>query len=38
MTRTWTVDDHLRDKAPEAVALFERFVALVATCGPFLTR
>jgi hypothetical protein len=35
MTQTWTVDDHLRGKAPEAVALFERFVALVAACGPF---
>jgi hypothetical protein len=35
MTQTWTVDDHLRGKAPEAVALFERFVALIAACGPF---
>jgi hypothetical protein len=35
MTQTWTVDDHLRGKPPEAVALFERFVALIAACGPF---
>jgi hypothetical protein len=31
----WTVEDHLRDKPPEAVALYRRFVELVELCGPF---
>lgn len=31
----WTVEDHLRDKPPVAVALYLRFVQLVAACGPF---
>jgi hypothetical protein len=33
--RVWTVEDHLRDKPPRFVALYERFVQLVETCGPF---
>ena len=31
----WTVEDHLRDKPPTSVALYLRFVQLVAACGPF---
>jgi Domain of unknown function (DUF5655) len=31
----WTVEDHLRDKPPVSVALYLRFVQLVAACGPF---
>jgi hypothetical protein len=31
----WTVDDHLRDKPSEYVALYRRFVELVEACGPF---
>ncbi|TDE97642.1 hypothetical protein EXU48_03025 [Occultella glacieicola] len=31
----WTVADHLRGKPDEGVALYERFVELVAGCGPF---
>lgn len=31
----WTVEDHLRGKPPVAVALYLRFVQLVAACGPF---
>jgi hypothetical protein len=31
----WTVDDHLRGKPSEYVALYRRFVELVAACGPF---
>jgi hypothetical protein len=33
--RVWTVEDHLRDKPPRFVELYERFVQLVETCGPF---
>lgn len=29
-----TVEDHLRDKTPEAVALFRAFEAAVRECGP----
>ena len=31
----WTVEDHLRDKPPAIVALYQRFVELVQACGPF---
>jgi hypothetical protein len=31
----WTVEDHLRDKPPAVVALYQRFVELVQACGPF---
>lgn len=31
----WTVEDHLRDKPPVSIALYLRFVQLVAACGPF---
>ena|SRR6266545_7603027 len=31
----WTVEDHLRDKPPGFVELYERFVQLVGACGPF---
>ncbi len=31
----WTVEDHLRGKPPVSVALYLRFVQLVAACGPF---
>jgi hypothetical protein len=31
----WTVEDHLRGKPPVPVALYLRFVQLVAACGPF---
>ena len=30
----WTVEDHLRDAAPEQVALYHRFVAIARECGP----
>jgi Domain of unknown function (DUF5655) len=33
--RSWSVADHLRDKPPGFVALYERFVQLVEACGPF---
>jgi hypothetical protein len=33
--QVWTVDDHLRGKPPEYVALYEAFVRLVEACGPF---
>jgi hypothetical protein len=35
VTGDWTVADHLRDKPADGVALYERFVELVAACGPF---
>jgi hypothetical protein len=31
----WTVERHLADQPDASVALYHRFVALVATCGPF---
>ncbi len=32
---TWTVDDHL-DQVPDDIArLYDRFIELVAECGPF---
>lgn len=31
----WTVEDHLRGKPAVSVALYLRFVQLVAACGPF---
>jgi hypothetical protein len=31
----WTVQDHLRDKSPAVVALYQHFVELVEACGPF---
>jgi len=31
----WTVDDHLRDRDPAVIQLYERFVELVKACGPF---
>jgi len=31
----WTVEDHIRDKSPEIVRLYNRFVQLVQDCGPF---
>jgi hypothetical protein len=31
----WTVQDHLRDKSPDVIALYQRFVELVEACGPF---
>lgn len=31
----WTVDDHLRDKPAESVALFHRFVGLLSSIGEF---
>lgn len=31
----WTVQDHLRDKPPGSVELYQAFVELVAACGPF---
>lgn len=34
-TDTWTVEDHLRDKPAASVALYQRFVELVESCGPF---
>jgi hypothetical protein len=30
----WTVDDHLRDVAPDHVVLYRRFEAIVFECGP----
>ncbi len=30
----WTVQDHLRDKPPAVIALYQRFVELVEACGP----
>ena len=29
------MEDHLRDKPPAVVALYQRFVELVQACGPF---
>jgi hypothetical protein len=34
----WTVADHLRDMPAESVALYERFIELVAAHGPFTYR
>jgi Domain of unknown function (DUF5655) len=34
----WTVADHLRDMPAESVALYERFIELVAANGPFTYR
>ena len=31
----WSVERHLADKPKDVVDLYERFVALVAACGPF---
>lgn len=31
----WTLDRHLSGKAPDVVALYERFIALAEECGPF---
>jgi hypothetical protein len=31
----WTVEDHLRGKPPVPIAIYLRFVQLVAACGPF---
>lgn len=31
----WTVDDHLRDKPAESVAMFHRFVELLDSIGPY---
>jgi hypothetical protein len=31
----WTVERHLTGKPDQVVALHERFVELVAACGPF---
>ena len=31
----WSVERHLADKSDDVVALYERFVAMVAACGPF---
>jgi Domain of unknown function (DUF5655) len=31
----WTVEDHLRGKPAAVVELYERFVELIAACGPF---
>lgn len=33
--RTWSVEDHLRDQPASSIALYRRFVELVADCGPF---
>ena len=31
----WTVEDHLRAKPSQIIALYDRFVALIQACGPF---
>lgn len=31
----WTVEDHLQGKPPASIALYDRFVDLVRSCGPF---
>jgi len=31
----WTVEDHLRNKPPTVIALYQRLVELVRACGPF---
>jgi len=33
----YTVDQYLSDKPPHAVLLYQRFVELVVSCGPFIT-
>ncbi|GAB2598106.1 DUF5655 domain-containing protein [Pseudactinotalea suaedae] len=33
--RAWTVADHLDGKPEQSVAMFHRFVELVAACGPY---
>jgi uncharacterized protein DUF5655 len=35
VTSEWTVERHLHDRPDEIIALYERFIALVETCGPF---
>ncbi|HEX3787654.1 MAG TPA: DUF5655 domain-containing protein [Pseudonocardiaceae bacterium] len=37
MTETvdWTVADHLRGRPENAVAMYQKFVELVGSCGPF---
>lgn len=35
VTTQWSVEDHLRNKPADAVALFDAFVALIGRCGPF---
>jgi Domain of unknown function (DUF5655) len=35
MDGVWTVEDHLRGKPEQCVALYDRFVELVRACGPF---
>ena len=35
MSEGWTVERHLTGKPAEVVALYERFIALAARCGPF---
>ena len=32
--RTWTVEDHLAGQPADSVALYQRFVAMLAECGP----
>lgn len=34
----WTVQRHLAAASPDAIALYERFIALAAQCGPFRYR
>jgi hypothetical protein len=34
----WTVQRHLEGAAPDAIALYERFIELAAQCGPFTYR
>src|SRR5450432_3611866 len=32
---TWTLEDHLANKPPTSIRLFERFIELVQACGDF---
>ncbi|HEY3982187.1 MAG TPA: DUF5655 domain-containing protein [Streptosporangiaceae bacterium] len=34
----WTVQRHLEGATPDAIALYERFIALAGQCGPFRYR
>ena len=35
-SKGWTVEDHLRGKPAPVVELYNRFVQIVAACGPFV--
>lgn len=38
MPDSWTVEDHLAGKPDEVATLYQRFISLIRTCGPFSYR